>query len=184
MCLEQKKNHGLQTLHYLLFLKTWLLTFSLLMQAKIWVLKPLGHDYVIWYAYVIVIIHHTRTLVFNWSCEQFQLKTSVRVRVRVTSLYFMTSSQLCISYDIFYYSWWVVLYRANLLPIKHINYHMFLGFAVYNKICFLLLELDQFFLVLGPLEVRNPCSNSFVPFLLSIYIFKNFFFLVNLLVLS
>ena len=54
---------------------------------------------------------------------------------------------------------------------------MFLGFAVYNKICFLLLELDQFFLVLGPLvEVRNPCSNSFVPFLLSIYIFKNFFF--------
>ena len=59
---------------------------------------------------------------------------------------------------------------------------MFLGFAVYNKICLLLLELDQFFLVLGPLEVRNPCSNSFVPFLLSIYIFKNFFFGLILLV--
>ena len=59
---------------------------------------------------------------------------------------------------------------------------MFLGFAVYNKICLLLLELDQFFLVLGPLEVRNPWSNSFVPFLLSIYIFKNFFFGLILLV--
>lgn len=67
---------------------------------------------------------------------------------------------------------------------------MFLGFALYNNICLLLLELDQFFffLALGPLEVRNPCSNSFGPILLSIYIFKTsktfYFFGLILLVLS